>query len=117
MAKWGSTGQRAARLSLVLDFGYMTTYGILTALLVDRVAQRNGHSRAIAMLVVPAVAGDAVEGVALLRVLDRRDIDRNAHRAKTAALAKFAVLSGCAGYLVWFGARSWRAPSATALQQ
>lgn len=117
MTTWGLPGQRAARASLLLDFGYMATYGVLTALLLDRVAQRNGHSRLVSMLVVLAVAGDAAEGLALLRVLDRRDVDRNARRAKMAASAKFAVLSGCAGYLVRFVARSWRAPVAAGLWQ
>ena len=40
MTRWGSDGQRAARLSLWLDFGYMATYGTFTALLVDGVAIR-----------------------------------------------------------------------------
>src|ERR1700739_842396 len=43
MARWGRDGQRAARLSLWLDFGYMATYGALTALLVDRARRRRGH--------------------------------------------------------------------------
>ena len=33
MTQWGRDGERAARVSMWLDFGYMTTYGILLALL------------------------------------------------------------------------------------
>lgn len=102
MAQWGSEGRRAARLSLVLDFGYMLTYGVLTGLLLDRTARRSGRRRVAATLVVPAVVSDAVEGVALLRVLDHRDVERNARRARIAALIKFAVLTVCAGYLARF---------------
>jgi len=40
MARWGSAGQRAARLSLWLDFGYMPTYGTFTAMLVDLARRR-----------------------------------------------------------------------------
>jgi uncharacterized membrane protein YsdA (DUF1294 family) len=49
--------------------------------------------------VVVAVAGDAVEGISLLKVLDRREIAVHARRATTAALIKFAVLFGALGYV------------------
>ena len=45
MTRWGSDGQRAARLSLRLDFGYMATYGTFTALLVDGVRRRRAIRR------------------------------------------------------------------------
>ncbi len=98
MARWGSTGQRAARLSLWLDFGYMATYGVLTALLVDRARRRRGHPAGLAAAVLVAVAGDAVEGVSLLRVLRGTRIGVHARRAQVAALIKFAVLVGALGY-------------------
>jgi hypothetical protein len=99
MARWGSEGQRAARLSLWLDFGYMATYGTFAALLVDRARRRRGHPAALPALVIPAVAGDAVEGVALLKVLSRTRIAANARRAQIAASSKFAVLAGVLGYV------------------
>ena len=70
MARWGSDGQRAARLSLWLDFGYMATYGTLMALLVERMRRRRGHPAALPAMVIVAVAGDALEGVSLLKVLN-----------------------------------------------
>jgi hypothetical protein len=42
MAQWGHDGGRAARASIWLDFGYMTTYGALAALLAERARRRQG---------------------------------------------------------------------------
>ncbi|HEY7054075.1 MAG TPA: hypothetical protein VH496_18365 [Mycobacterium sp.] len=98
MAAWGHDGRRDARASLRLDFGYMLTYGILLALLVDRARRRHAHSAALPWLAVPAVAADAVEGIALLKVLQRNDIDANTRRARTAALIKFGILAIGLGY-------------------
>ncbi len=98
MTRWGRDGQRAARLSLWLDFGYMATYGILTALLVERARRRRGHPTGLPAVVLVAVAGDAVEGVSLLRVLRGARIGVHARRAQVAALIKFAVLVGALGY-------------------
>jgi hypothetical protein len=100
MSAWGDDGRRAARRSLQLDFGYMATYGALTALLVDYARRRLGHPAAVCLGVVPAVVGDAVEGVALLKVLAGNDIDRNAHRARGAAIIKFVILVGALLYTV-----------------
>jgi len=98
MNAWGDGGRRAARRSLQLDFGYMASYGALTALLVDHARRRLGHPAAVCLGVVPAVAADALEGVALLNVLAGNDIDVNARRARGAALVKFAVLAGALLY-------------------
>jgi hypothetical protein len=100
MAQWGRDGQRAARISTRLDFGYMTTYGTLVALLIERARRRRGHPRLLTSLAIVAVAGDAVEGVSLLKVLDRKDVDGYARRARTAALIKFTALAGALGYVV-----------------
>ena len=100
MAQWGRDGERAARTSMWLDFGYMTTYGALAALLVERARRRRGHPRALTSAVAVAVAGDAIEGVSLLKVLDRERVDFHARRARVAALVKFAALAGTLGYVV-----------------
>jgi hypothetical protein len=98
ISAWGDDGRRAARRSLHLDFGYMATYGVLTALLVDYARRRLGHPAGVWLGVVPAVAADAVEGVALLNVLAGNDINANSRRARRAATAKFAVLVGALLY-------------------
>lgn len=106
MAQWGEDGLRAARQSMWLDFGYMTSYGILLGLLIDRRRRRRGHPAWLPALAAGAVAGDAVEGVALLRVLDRRDVAVNARRAQVAASVKFAILAVALGYSLYPGRRS-----------
>lgn len=103
MTRWGSDGQRAARLSLWLDFGYMATYGTFTALLVDRARRRRGHPAALPATVIVAVAADAVEGVSLLQALKRTRVAIYARRAQIAALIKFAVLLGALGYIATDG--------------
>ena len=103
MARWGSDGQRAARLSLWLDFGYMATYGTMVALLLDRARRRRGHPAAVPAIAIAAVAGDAIEGVALLKVLNGTGVAVHARRARTAALFKFAVLGFSLGYVVVIG--------------
>jgi hypothetical protein len=100
MSSWGNLGRRAARWSLWLDFGYMLTYGSLTLLLVDRARRQRGHPSALQLLVVPAVAADAVEGIALLHVLGGKNTAVNARRARTAAMVKFAVISAAIGYIL-----------------
>ena len=100
MAQWGRDGERAARISTWLDFGYMTTYGTLTALLIERARRRRGHPRSLTSVAMVAVAGDAVEGVSLLKVLDRKNVDSYARLARAAALVKFAALAGALGYVV-----------------
>ena len=92
LTAWGADGRRCARWSLWLDFGYMLTYGTLVGLVIERVRCRRGDPIALQLLPVGAVVGDAVEGVALLRVLDGVDLDANARLARHAALTKFALL-------------------------
>jgi hypothetical protein len=99
MRAWGVEGQRAARLSLWLDFGYMLSYGALIAALLDRARRRRGHPAVLPALAVGAVAGDAIEGISLLNVLNGRRVAASARRARTAAIAKFAMLAGSLGYL------------------
>lgn len=100
MAQWGRAGERAARVSTWLDFGYMTTYGALAALLIDRARRRRGHPRVLTSAAIVAVAGDAIEGVSLIKVLDRKHVDTHARRARAAALVKFAALAGALGYVL-----------------
>jgi hypothetical protein len=100
MAQWGCDGERAARASMWLDFGYMTTYGALAALLVERARRRRGHPRALTSVVAAAVAGDAIEGFSLLKVLDGEHVDSYARRARASALVKFAALAGALGYVL-----------------
>jgi hypothetical protein len=103
LQQWGAKGRHAARSSLLLDFGYMLTYGYLTALLLDGTARRNRHPRSVSGVVAAAVVGDAIEGVALLRVLKNHDVEQNASLARSAALTKFTLLGICTAYLLGYG--------------
>jgi hypothetical protein len=103
MNRWGEAGQQAARQSMWLDFGYMTSYGILLGLLIDRRRRRRGHPAWLPALAAGAVTGDAIEGVTLLGVLDRRDIAVNARRAQVAASIKFVILAVALGYSLYPG--------------
>ncbi|WP_096867733.1 hypothetical protein [Mycolicibacter icosiumassiliensis] len=98
LTAWGADGRRWARLSLWLDFGYMLTYGYVVLLLIEPARSRHGGSAALRLLPIGAVAGDAIEGVALLKALDGVDLDANARRARTAALTKFALLGLALAY-------------------
>jgi hypothetical protein len=85
--------------SLRLDFGYMLTYGTLTALLIDRTQRQRGHPAALPVIVLSAVATNAMEGVSLHNVLRGRSIVVNARRARIAVLVKFGVLVASLGYV------------------
>lgn len=78
MTEWGAKGRSAAHLSLVLDYGYMLSYGLffaLTGFAVRDTARARGWARSVAIgIVVPffafaAAAFDATENVALLLTL------------------------------------------------
>ncbi|MCZ8380322.1 hypothetical protein O6P37_15745 [Mycobacterium sp. CPCC 205372] len=99
MSRWGPRGRRAARASLWLDFGYMATYGVLVSLHVDRARRIFGHPPVPVLMVMGAVAGDAVEGVSLLNVLSGNRIAVYTRRAHLAASIKFALLAAAGGYV------------------
>lgn len=78
MTEWGAKGRSAAHLSLLLDYGYMLSYGLffaLAGLAVRDTARARGWRRLAAIgVVVPFVAlaaatFDATENVALLVTL------------------------------------------------
>jgi hypothetical protein len=78
VAEWGTKGRSAAHLSLLLDYGYMLSYGLFFALAgfaVRDIARTRGWPRFAAIgVVVPffalaAAAFDATENVALLLTL------------------------------------------------
>lgn len=100
MARWGPRGRRAARTSLWLDFGYMATYGALAGLHVDRARRTLGHPPVPMLMVAGAVAGDAIEGASLLKVLSGNRIGANTRRAHLAASIKFALLAAAGAYVV-----------------
>jgi hypothetical protein len=78
ISEWGPKGRNAARLSLILDYGYMLSYGLFFALAgfaIRDTARAHGWQRFAAVgVVVPffaltAATFDASENVALLLTL------------------------------------------------
>lgn len=78
MAEWGTEGRRLAHLGLLLDYGYMLSYGIFFALagfaIRDTARARGWRRMARAGIVIPyfalaAACFDASENVALLLTL------------------------------------------------
>jgi hypothetical protein len=78
VAEWGAKGRSAAHLSLLLDYGYMLSYGLFFCLagfaIRDTARARGWRRLATAGLVVPffalaAATFDASENVALLLTL------------------------------------------------
>jgi hypothetical protein len=78
MAEWGAKGRSAARLSLIIDYGYMVSYGLFFALagfaIRDAARARGWRLLAALGVVVPffalaAATFDASENVALLFTL------------------------------------------------
>ncbi|TQK29918.1 hypothetical protein [Arthrobacter sp. SLBN-53] len=99
MKSWGPKGIAAARASLWLDFGYMATYGVFSALLAEHADRRFGKRRSgvpvfswAQTACAVAVAADAREGVALLNVLRGWDPEAQVVSARRAALTKFVLL-------------------------
>jgi hypothetical protein len=78
MAEWGAKGRSAAHLSLIIDYGYMLSYGLFFCLagfaIRDTSRERGWRRLATAGAVVPffalaAATFDASENVALLLTL------------------------------------------------
>ena len=100
METWGADGQRAARLSLLLDYPFLVSYSgaqvALCAAASDALASRGAGplaagGRLIAPAQIAAGAFDAVENAALLAILAGRD-GRLPALARGCARAKFAIL-------------------------
>jgi hypothetical protein len=123
-AAWGEAGQRAARTSLVVDFGFMPAYALLLACLAlneARLARRLSTPLRVqaagrlgwwpAALPFGAWVLDAIENLALMRALAQAAQPPAAPLAVagTAATVKFALLAVCTVYIVGaWAARRWQ---------
>jgi hypothetical protein len=119
VAEWGSKGRGAAHLSLLLDYGYMLSYGLFFALagfVVRDTARAHGWRRPEAIgAVVPffalAAAGfDASENVALLLTLAGNGGSVAPPFAAVCSAIKFtlitiAILYALCGVVLWLRTR------------
>jgi hypothetical protein len=119
VAEWGAKGRSAAHLSLLLDYGYMLSYGLffcLAGFAIRDTAQAHGWRHlATAGVVIPffalaAAAFDAIENVALLLMLSGSGSSFAALLAAVCSAIKFtligiAIVYVLCGLAVWVGAR------------
>jgi hypothetical protein len=119
VAEWGTKGRSAARLSLVLDYGYMLSYGLFFALAgfaVRDTARARGWRRLAAVgVVVPffalaAATFDASENVALLLTLAGNGGSLAPPFAAVCSALKFAligiaILYAICGLTLWLRSR------------
>lgn len=109
VARLGPAGVDAAQMSIYLDFPYLVLYGVVfsaaCALLAARAADRGlatmaGVGRLVAWAAVIAAALDAIENVALLRVLGGQVDQPWPGIAFGFATVKFALLAMVIVYLL-----------------
>jgi hypothetical protein len=107
--EWGAEGRSAAQLSLVLDYGYMVSYGLFFALasfaVRDTARARNWRRLAAAGAVVPffalaAAAFDGSENVALLLTLAGKGADLAPPFAAVCSAIKFTLIGIAIVYVV-----------------
>lgn len=119
VAEWGAKGRSAAHLSLLLDYGYMLSYGLFFALAgfaVRDTARARGWQRLAAIgVVVPffalaAASFDASENVALLLTLAGNGGSFAPPFAAICSAIKFtlvaiSILYALCGLVLWLRAR------------
>jgi hypothetical protein len=110
MAEWGAKGRSAAHLSLILDYGYMLSYGLffcLAGFAIRDAAREHGWRRlAAAGIIVPffalaAAAFDATENVALLLTLAGKGGSFAPPFAAICSTIKFALIGIAILYVVF----------------
>ncbi|MDZ7732535.1 MAG: hypothetical protein U5R31_04950 [Acidimicrobiia bacterium] len=123
---WGPEGRDAARWSLILDYGWLVSYGavlLVGSVLVAEMARDRGWTRVrrlgwlVAGLALAAALLDAVENTALLWQLSRGGTDVAALVARFAAGLKFLFVALAILYLVVAGITAFfRRPEAERLE-
>lgn len=127
VAEWGPKGRNVAHLSLLLDYGYMLSYGLFFALagfVVRDMARARGwkHLAAVGVIVpffaLAAASFDASENVALLLTLAGNGGSFAPPFAAICSAIKFtlitiAILYALCGLVLWLRARRLQ-PSQTA---
>ncbi len=120
LAEWGPKGRHTARLSLIVDYAYMVSYGgffTLAGLATRDLARtRNWRRLATAGTIVPffataAATFDATENVFLLLVLGGHGGEHAPLIATICSSIKFTLITIAIAYVVW--GLVWRAATAT----
>jgi hypothetical protein len=120
LAEWGPKGRHIARLSLIVDYAYMVSYGgffTLAGLATRDLARtRDWRRLATAGTIVPffataAALFDATENVFLLLVLEGHGGDHAPLIATICSSIKFTLITIAIAYVVW--GLVWRTATAT----
>jgi len=120
LAEWGPQGRHTARLSLIIDYAYMISYGgffTLAGLATRDLARtRDWRRLAAAGMIVPffatvAALFDATENVFLLLVLGGHGGEYGPLIATVCSSIKFTLITIAIAYVVW--GLVWRAATAT----
>lgn len=119
LAEWGAEGRDSVRLSLIVDYGFMVSYGAFVTLagLATRDFGREHGRRALASAgrVVPwfaaaAAVFDAGENAFLFLIVGGDEGSTAPVLATVCASAKWVLIVVAVGYVVWgLGARFLRA--------
>jgi hypothetical protein len=114
LAEWGPKGRHAARISLIVDYAYLISYGAFFTLasIAVRDHARAQHWRALAKAgtIVPFFAAaaalfDAIENVFLLLVLGGKGGELGPLIATICSSIKFTLITIAVGYVLWGVAR------------
>jgi hypothetical protein len=120
LAEWGPKGRHTARLSLIVDYAYMLSYGgffTLAGLATRDLARtRDWRRLAAAGTIIPffavvAAMFDATENVFLLLVLEGHGGEHAPLIATICSSIKFTLITIAIAYVVW--GLVWRAATAT----
>jgi hypothetical protein len=120
LAEWGPKGRHTARLSLIVDYAYMVSYGgffTLAGLATRDLARaRDWRRLAAAGTIVPffataAALFDATENVFLLLVLEGHGGEHAPLIATICSSIKFTLITIAIAYVVW--GLVWRAVTAS----
>lgn len=108
LGSWQGETRRVARRSLLVDFGFLLVYPLLLALACAMLADSPLNRMAavgvfLAWLVLLAAPLDAVENLALLRMLDAGPSAPLARLAGWAAGLKWSLAFAAVGYLILQG--------------
>jgi hypothetical protein len=118
---WGDPGRRDAALSLRFDFVFLAAYApglaLLCAAAADRARAAGSHlaapGAALAWGLLAAGGLDAIENLALLRVLGGSSADAWPALAAACAWPKFALVAAGLVYLATSGVLRLRGPAAS----
>lgn len=115
LSEWGTDGREVVRLSLIVDYGFMASYGAFVTLagLAARDFGRQHGRRALASagrvapwLAAAAAGFDAVENAFLLLIVSGGGGSAPPPLATACASIKWALIAIAVGYVAW-GVCAW----------